>query len=118
MVPHPHDGEVGEFVRMDPHELQQAIISGELTDDAAIVWLNFLVRHDIVDDRKDPELLRITGRMHRRLPFPITTEFPIERTYRKGFGSRKSSYPSDGRLEQEDHPRLGQAWQHPVVPEC
>lgn len=71
MMPTPHDGEVIEFLRMDAQEVKDAILAGEMTDDAAIVWLGFLVRHGIVDDQNDPDLVQITGRMHRHLPFPV-----------------------------------------------
>lgn len=69
MVPRPHDGEVSEFLRMGAQEVRETIMAGEMTDDAAIVWLDFLVRHGIVDEQNEPDLLQITGRMHRHLPF-------------------------------------------------
>lgn len=70
MVPRPHDGEVSEFLRMDAQEMKEAILTGQMADDAAIVWLGFLVRHGIVDEENEPDLLQITGRMHRHLPVP------------------------------------------------
>lgn len=69
MVPRPHDGEVSEFLRMDAQEVRETIMAGEMTDDAAIVWLDFLVRHGIVDEQNEPDLRQITDRMHRHLPF-------------------------------------------------
>lgn len=54
---------------MDAKELTEAIMAGEMTDDAAIVWLDFLVRHGIVDEQDEPDLPQITDRMHRHLPF-------------------------------------------------
>ncbi|KKY35833.1 putative thiamin pyrophosphokinase-related protein [Diaporthe ampelina] len=71
MVPTPHDGEVCEFLRIGVQEMKEAIMAGEMTDDAAIVWLGFLVRHGIVDEQNEPDLQQITDRMHRHLPFPI-----------------------------------------------
>lgn len=71
MLPRPNDGEVSEFLRMDAQEVKDAVLAGEMTDDAAIVWLGFLVRHGIVDDQNEPDLPQITGRMHRHLPFPV-----------------------------------------------
>lgn len=71
MVPRPHDGEVSEFLRMDAQEMEKAIMAGEMTDDAAIVWLGFLVRHGIVDEQDEPDLLQITSRMHRHLPVSV-----------------------------------------------
>lgn len=71
MLPRPHDGEVCEFLRMGAQEMMEAIMAGEMTDDAAIVWLGFLVRHGIVDEQNEPDLQQITDRMHRHLPFPI-----------------------------------------------
>lgn len=71
IVPRPHDGEVSEFLRMDAQEMKDAIMAGEMTDDAAMVWLGFLVRHGIVDEQREPDLIQITGRMHRHLPFPV-----------------------------------------------
>lgn len=35
-----------------------------MTDDAAIVWLGFLVRHGIVDEQSEPDLLQIIGRIN------------------------------------------------------
>ncbi|KAG8167982.1 hypothetical protein KVR01_003671 [Diaporthe batatas] len=69
LLPRPRDGEVDEFLLMDAEELREAIMAGEMTDDAAIVWLDFLVRHCIVDEQNEPGLLHITDRMHRHLPF-------------------------------------------------
>lgn len=69
VLPRPHDGEVSEFLRMDENDLREAIMAGEMTDYAAIVWLDFLVRHGIVDEQNEPDLLQITDRMHRHLPF-------------------------------------------------
>jgi hypothetical protein len=69
IVPRPHDGEVSEFLRMDAQELRGAIMAGEMTEDAAIVWMDFLVRHNIVDEQNEPDLMQITDRMHRHLPF-------------------------------------------------
>lgn len=71
MLPRPHDGEVSEFLRMDVQEMKDIIMAGEMTDDAAVVWLGFLVRHGIVDEQNEPDLRQITGRMHRHLPFPL-----------------------------------------------
>ncbi|KAK7742966.1 hypothetical protein SLS63_000534 [Diaporthe eres] len=71
MLPRPNDGEVSEFLRMDAQEVKDAVLAGEMTDDAAIVWLGFLVRHGIVDDQNEPDLPQITGRMHRHLPVPV-----------------------------------------------
>ncbi|KAG6366584.1 hypothetical protein INS49_000762 [Diaporthe citri] len=71
ILPRPHDGEVSEFLRMDAHEMKDAVMAGEMADDAAIVWLGFLVRHGIVDEQNEPDLLQITDRVHRHLPFPV-----------------------------------------------
>lgn len=71
MLPRPHDGEVSEFLRMDAQDMKNAIMAGEMTDDAAVVWLGFLVRHGIVDEQNEPDLRQITGRMHRHIPFPL-----------------------------------------------
>lgn len=70
MLPSPHDGEVCEFLRMSAQEMQEAVMAGEMAEDAAIVWLGFFIRHGIVDDQNEPDLLQITGRMHRHLPSP------------------------------------------------
>lgn len=71
MLPRPHDGEVSEFLRMDALEVKKAILAGEMADDAAIVWLGFLVRRGIVDKENTPDLHQITDRMHRHIPFKI-----------------------------------------------
>lgn len=70
-VAQPDDGEVHEFPRIDAQEMKEAVMAGEMTDDAAIVWLGFLVRHGIVGEQSEPDLPRIIGRMHRHLPVPF-----------------------------------------------
>lgn len=65
------DGEVHEFLRMDAQEMKEAVTAGEMTDDAAIIRLGFLVRHRIVDEQRKHDLLQFIVRMLRHLPFPF-----------------------------------------------
>lgn len=54
---------------MGAKEVKGEVMIGEITDGAAIMWLGFLIRHGIVDVQNEPDLLQITDRIHRHLPF-------------------------------------------------
>lgn len=51
LVPHNQDGEVAEFVLLSLAEVTQLLHDGEaMTTDAALVTLDFLVRHGVLDE--------------------------------------------------------------------
>lgn len=69
VVPQPEDGEVGSFTLMTLEELLPKLESKEFKPNCALVIVDFLIRHGLID-AETPGLLEVVNRSHRRLPFP------------------------------------------------
>lgn len=57
------DGEVAEFIRMPVEEVIARAAAGELTTDAALVTLDFLLRHGLLDGDVHARLFRRTAHL-------------------------------------------------------
>ncbi|KAI1810020.1 hypothetical protein GGS20DRAFT_580229 [Poronia punctata] len=71
VVPKPHDGEVGNYTLMSVGDVQAALLNNEFKPDAAVVVVDFLIRHGIVTADNEPNYIRINEHIHRRLPFKV-----------------------------------------------
>ncbi|KAK5733015.1 hypothetical protein LTR17_010022 [Elasticomyces elasticus] len=71
VVPKPCDDEVGEFNCMSIEEVQAALLIGEFKPDAAAVLIDFLIRHSFIIPENEPDFVKISMRLHRRLPFRV-----------------------------------------------
>ncbi|KAI1269349.1 hypothetical protein F5Y18DRAFT_414389 [Xylariaceae sp. FL1019] len=71
--PKPHDGEVGSFRLMNVGDVQSALLAGEFKPDAAIVVVDFLIRHGVITAENEREFVHINMHLHRRLPFRIAS---------------------------------------------
>ncbi len=49
-APHNTDGEVGEFIALDPEALLERIARGEMTVEAGLAAVDFLIRHGLLRD--------------------------------------------------------------------
>ncbi|RGB28352.1 NUDIX hydrolase domain-like protein [Rhizophagus diaphanus] len=68
--PKPLDGEVECFYLWDMDELVKHIKADEFKPNCALVVIDFLIRHSIIDPNNEPDYLDILNRIHRRLDFP------------------------------------------------
>jgi 8-oxo-dGTP pyrophosphatase MutT (NUDIX family) len=71
VIPRPHDGEVGSYNLMSIGDVQAALLANEFKPDAAVVVVDFLIRHGVVTADNERNFVRINEHMHRRLPFRV-----------------------------------------------
>ncbi|KAI0205704.1 hypothetical protein F4808DRAFT_241851 [Astrocystis sublimbata] len=71
VVPRPHDGEVGSYSLMSVGDVQAALLGNEFKPDAAVVMIDFLIRHGVVTAENERSFVRINEHIHRRLPFRV-----------------------------------------------
>ena len=65
----PSDGEVAEFNLWDLETVRTAIMKGQVKMDAALVMIEFFVRHGEITAEDESDYVGIVSRLHRRLPF-------------------------------------------------
>lgn len=72
LVPRPKDGEVESFSLMSVLEVRKCLHNGEFKPNCAIVTMDFLIRHGLLDLEDDGHQahLEMTRRMYKPLPFP------------------------------------------------
>jgi 8-oxo-dGTP pyrophosphatase MutT (NUDIX family) len=70
VTPQPKDGEVEGFELCDVNQVKKDLADGKFKDNCAVVMLDFFIRHGILSDGNEPQLVTIQQRMHRELPFP------------------------------------------------
>ncbi|KAH7357003.1 thiamine pyrophosphokinase-related protein [Rhexocercosporidium sp. MPI-PUGE-AT-0058] len=70
--PHPGDSEVQEFSLMTIEEVKASIVGGMYKPMSAMVILDFLVRHGILNLGNEKDFAEIVARTHRLLPFPTS----------------------------------------------
>ncbi|KAI1179837.1 hypothetical protein F4777DRAFT_532164 [Nemania sp. FL0916] len=71
VVPKPHDGEVGSYALMSVGDVQAALLANEFKPDAAVVVVDFLIRHGVITAENDRHFVQINEHIHRRLPFRV-----------------------------------------------
>ncbi|KAI0484449.1 hypothetical protein GGR56DRAFT_25578 [Xylariaceae sp. FL0804] len=71
VVPTPRDDEVEGFSLMSVAEVQQRLLAGEFKPDAAMVYIDFFIRHGIITADNEPNYADICMHLHRRLPFKV-----------------------------------------------
>ena len=69
--PRPHDEEVDNFRCMRIGEVQEALLAKQFKPDAAIVLVDFLIRHGVITAENEGNYVDIMMHLHRRLPFRI-----------------------------------------------
>ncbi|KAI1343847.1 hypothetical protein F5Y15DRAFT_180122 [Xylariaceae sp. FL0016] len=72
VVPRPHDDEVKDFQLMGVAEVQERLLNREFKPDAAMVYVDFFIRHGYITAENEPHLAEICTHLHRRLPFGCT----------------------------------------------
>ena len=70
----PQDDEVQEFYLWDVETVQQELAKGEFKTNSAVVMIDFLIRHGFVTPASERDYVEINMRMHRRLPFPMSSD--------------------------------------------
>ncbi|KZF23144.1 thiamin pyrophosphokinase-related protein-like protein [Xylona heveae TC161] len=68
--PSPSDNEVETFHLWDLAKVQHALHDGQFKPNCALVLLDFLIRHGILDAKNEKDYIQIIARIHRRLEFP------------------------------------------------
>ena len=63
--------EVGVFQLYSLSEVQAALLAGAFKPSAAMVFLDFFVRHKILTTENEKDFGEIRARLHRRLPFRV-----------------------------------------------
>ncbi|KAI0541418.1 hypothetical protein GGR58DRAFT_456981 [Xylaria digitata] len=71
VIPKPHDGEVGSYSLMSVGDVQAALLNNEFKPDAAVVVIDFLVRHGVITAENERNFVQINEHIHRRLPFRV-----------------------------------------------
>lgn len=71
VIPKPHDGEVGSYSLMSVGHVQAALLNNEFKPDAAVVVVDFLIRHGVITAENERNFVSITEHIHRRLPFRV-----------------------------------------------
>ncbi|KAI9795559.1 MAG: hypothetical protein M1833_006959 [Piccolia ochrophora] len=67
----PVDNEAESFALLPVAEVVQALRRGEFKPNCAMVMIDFLVRHGVVNAENEPEYLEVVARLRRRLEFPL-----------------------------------------------
>ncbi|KAI0116438.1 hypothetical protein GGR51DRAFT_501325 [Nemania sp. FL0031] len=73
VIPKPHDGEVGSYSLMSVGDVQAALLNNEFKPDAAVVVVDFLIRHGVITAENERNFIQINEHIHRRLPFRVAT---------------------------------------------
>jgi 8-oxo-dGTP pyrophosphatase MutT (NUDIX family) len=73
VVPTPKDDEVKEFYCMSVPDIQASLKVGAFKPNSAVVMIDFFIRHGIINPENEEDFTDICMRMHRRLPFPVST---------------------------------------------
>lgn len=71
VIPHPVDGEVAEFKLMTIDDICRELLAGNFKPNAALVMIDFFIRHGIITALNNSSYLEILQRLHRRFPYPI-----------------------------------------------
>ena len=73
IVPEPSDDEVERFYLWSVEDVQQALAEGQFKPNCAMLLLDFFVRHGILTAENERDYVEIVSRLHRRMPFPMTS---------------------------------------------
>ncbi|KAK2766825.1 hypothetical protein FQN54_006139 [Arachnomyces sp. PD_36] len=71
VVPQPCDTEVEDFRLWGVEEVKEAMWNSQFKPNAAIVLLDFFIRHGIMTPENEKNYLEIVTRLHRKFEFPI-----------------------------------------------
>ncbi|KAI1815024.1 thiamine pyrophosphokinase-related protein [Poronia punctata] len=74
-VPEPNDKEIAHFKQLRVDEVTRAILDDKVKPFTALVLIDFLVRHGIVNEANTAEFVEISMRLHRSLEFPTSKGF-------------------------------------------
>lgn len=69
VVPTPRDDEVECFYAMTVQEVKAALLNEEFNPGPGAVLIDFLIRHSYLTPENEPDLVEISMRLHRMLPF-------------------------------------------------
>ncbi|KAJ3090494.1 hypothetical protein HK102_003524 [Quaeritorhiza haematococci] len=69
-LPTPTDGEVEQFYLWDLEEVRKHLLAREFMPEAALVIIDFLVRHGFITAENGPDYLEIVSGLRRPLPMP------------------------------------------------
>lgn len=73
VVPMPKDDEVKEFYCLSVPDIQANLKAGAFKPNSAVVMIDFFIRHGIITPENEEDFTEICMRMHRRLPFPVSS---------------------------------------------
>ncbi|KAI9312423.1 NUDIX hydrolase domain-like protein [Dichotomocladium elegans] len=68
--PVPQDGEVECFYLWPIEKVKETLLNDEWKPNSALVTIDFLMRHSIINADTEPDYVDITYRLHRKLEFP------------------------------------------------
>ncbi|KAK0701152.1 thiamine pyrophosphokinase-related protein [Apiosordaria backusii] len=69
--PKPCDHEVEWFKLLEVVDLKRSISQDKVKPGYAVVALDFLIRHGLLNDQNEPDFVEITTRLHRTLELPV-----------------------------------------------
>jgi hypothetical protein len=70
VIPRPSDDEVEWFQLWDVDRIKKGLAQGLFKPSCALVLLDFLIRHGVLDAMNEPDYIDISSRLHRMLEFP------------------------------------------------
>jgi len=70
--PRPCDDEVETFELWDVPKIKEAMRNGEFKPNAAVVMIDFFIRHGIITPENEKDYVQICGRLRRELPVPLS----------------------------------------------
>lgn len=71
IIPRPNDEEVEGFQSMSTEHVRSALLSEQFKPDAAIVLIDFFIRHGIITSDNERDFVEVIMHLHRKLPFPL-----------------------------------------------
>lgn len=72
VVPKPNDDEVEAFHLWDIATVMENMASMKFKPSAAVVLVDFFIRHGFITAENEPDYVDIIARIHRKLPFPTS----------------------------------------------
>lgn len=74
LLPTPGDSEVEDFSLWSLPALQKAVAEGLFRPSSTLVLLDFFIRHGILTAENEDDYAEIVSKIHRRLPFPTSSQ--------------------------------------------
>lgn len=72
--PLPADEDIDHYELLSADEIKAALAAGDFRPSSTLVLLDFCIRHGIINSENEKHYSEIIARIHRKLPFPTTSQ--------------------------------------------